>query len=197
MNFLFHKHVSKPLVAAVAAGSAVLVGAIALPGEAIATRSPAVHVAQSSAIQTTSAQNGTLYLNNDRIYSYNLEVEDDTRINGIYVPPGAVIQGRYEPAEGGLRYVARSVIIGDRSYNIYATSRVLEDEKDPRDISAGSIAEDAGIGALGGAILGEITGEIDAGEVIGGAAAGAATGNITADRVVVVEPDQPIYLFTQ
>ncbi|MGJ3245108.1 MAG: hypothetical protein ACFE0I_03420 [Elainellaceae cyanobacterium] len=177
--------------------SSILLVDATLPDDAIASRSTAVHVAQASIIQTTSAQNGTLYLNNDRIYSYNLEVEDDTRINGIYVPAGAVIQGRYEPAEGGLRYVARSVIIGDRSYSIYATSRILEDEKDPRDISAGSIAEDAGIGAIGGAILGEITGDIDAGEVIGGAAAGAATGNITADRVVVVEPEEPIYLSVQ
>jgi hypothetical protein len=30
---------------------------------------------------------------------------------------------------------------------------------------------------------------------VGGAAAGAATGNITADRVVVVEPEEPITLY--
>ncbi len=64
----------------------------------------------------------------------------------------------------------------------------MKDVKDPRDTSSGAIAEDAGIGAAGGAILGEVFGDA-------GAAAGAATGNITADRVVVVEPDSAIALY--
>jgi hypothetical protein len=135
-----------------------------------------------------------LYLNNDRAYSYNLEVEQGVTVNGLYLPPGAEIQGQYEPAQGGLRYDADSVIIDGRSYPLEATSAVLEDVKDPRDTSAGSIAEDAGIGAAGGFILGEIFGDAGLGSVAGGAAAGAAAGNVTADRVVVVEPDEPINL---
>jgi uncharacterized protein YcfJ len=72
---------------------------------------------------------------------------------------------------------------------------VIEDQKDPRDTSAGSIAEDAGIGAAGGAILGEVFGDADIEEIIGGAVAGGVAGNVTADRVVVVEPDETIVLY--
>ncbi len=57
------------------------------------------------------------------------------------------------------------------------------------------MAEDAGIGAAGGALIGEILGDADIGEIVGGAAAGAVVGNVTADRVVVVEPDEPITIF--
>ncbi|WP_017301164.1 hypothetical protein [Nodosilinea nodulosa] len=58
-----------------------------------------------------------------------------------------------------------------------------------------TVAEDAGIGAAGGLVLGEILGDAGVGAVVGGAAAGAATGNITADRVVVVDPNQTISLY--
>ncbi|GAB4235063.1 MAG: hypothetical protein Kow00121_62710 [Elainellaceae cyanobacterium] len=154
-------------------------------------------VAQAAAIRTTSAQNQTLYLNNDRSYSYNLVVTSGGNFNGFYIPAGATIIGQYEPAPGGLRYVARGVEVEGRTYSISGVSETIEDVKDPRDTSAGAIAGDAGIGAAGGAILGEILGDIDAPEVIGGAAAGAIVGNVTADRVVVIRPDEPIILYSR
>ncbi|MGB3201538.1 MAG: hypothetical protein WBA99_11580, partial [Nodosilinea sp.] len=137
----------------------------------------------------------TLYLNTDRAYSYNLTVEQGVTVNGLYLPPGAEIQGQYLPTEGGLRYDASSVIVDGRSYPLNASSGVIEDIKDPRDTTAGSIAEDAGIGAAGGLVLGEILGDAGLGAIVGGAAAGAVTGNVTADRVVVVEPNEPISLY--
>jgi hypothetical protein len=143
----------------------------------------------------TLNQQQTLYLNNDRAYSYNLEVERPTTVNGLTLPVGAEIQGQYVPAEGGLRYQANSVIINGNVYDFNATSDVIPDVKDPRDTRTGSIAEDAGIGAAGGLILGEILGDAGLGGAIGGAAAGAAVGNITADRVVVVEPEEIINLY--
>jgi hypothetical protein len=152
-------------------------------------------LAQNNIIQATSAQQSTLYLNNDRRYSYNLVATERGTIDGITIPFGATIIGYYEPTEGGLRYVAEAVAYDNYRYQISATSLVLEDEKDPRDTSAGAIAGDAAIGAGAGAVLGEVFGDADVGEVVGGAAAGAAVGNITADRVVVVEPDQPIPLY--
>ena len=94
-----------------------------------------------------------------------------------------------------MRYVAEAVTYDDRSYTINASSEVIEDVKDPRDTSAGSIAEDAGIGAAAGAVLGEVVGDAGAAEIVGGAAAGAATGNVTAERVVVIEPNSPIALY--
>lgn len=154
-------------------------------------------VAQASNryITTTSAQQGTLYLNSDKRYSYNLEVARGGRFAGFNVPAGSIIRGQYVPAEGGLRYVANAVIINGRAYNINARSGVLETLKDPRDTRGGSVAEDAGIGAVGGIVLGEIFGDADIEEILGGAAAGAAVGNLTADQVVVIEPDQPINLY--
>ncbi|WP_319420631.1 hypothetical protein [Pleurocapsa sp. FMAR1] len=44
-------------------------------------------------------------------------------------------------------------------------------------------------------VLGEIFGKGNVGEAIGGAAAGAAVGNLTADRVIVVKPDDSIALY--
>lgn len=152
-------------------------------------------ISQSSSLQAKSAQKETLYLNNDRVYSYKLKAARNTSINGINIPAGATIVGRYEPAKGGLRYVANALVFNDRTYKINATSEVLKDVKDPRDTSAAAIAEDAGIGAAGGLVLGEVLGDADVEEIIGGAAAGGVVGNVTAERVVVIKPDITITLY--
>jgi hypothetical protein len=147
-------------------------------------------------IRAMSAQKETLYLNNDRTYAYNLTAANNITINGVPVPRGATIVGRYEPAKGGLRYVARAIVYKNRTLRINATSSVLKDVKDPRDTSAAAIAEDAGIGAAGGLVVGEVLGHASAGEIIGGAAAGGVVGNVTADRVVVIKSNVPISLYT-
>ena len=150
---------------------------------------------QSNSLLAKSAQQETLYLNNDRTYSYNLIARESGEIGGVEIPAGATIVGKYVPAEGGLRYVAEAVTYDDYSYTINASSPVIEDVKDPRDTDAGAIAEDAAIGAAGGTVLGEVLGDAGAAEIVGGAAAGAATGNVTADRVVVIEPTSAISLY--
>ncbi|WP_144054317.1 hypothetical protein [Pleurocapsa sp. PCC 7319] len=149
----------------------------------------------SPSLKAESAQQETLYLNNDRTYSYNLIAQERGVIDNVTVPVGATIVGKYVPAEGGLRYVAEAVTYGNYSYRINASSGIIKDVKDPRDTSAGAIAKDAGIGAAGGVVLGEVFGDAGVGEIVGGAAAGAATGNLTADRVVVIEPDSAISLY--
>ncbi|MGP1373994.1 MAG: hypothetical protein ACTS3T_14280 [Almyronema sp.] len=164
----------------------------------VASAQPATEtlIAQTNTIETTSAQSETLYLNEDRSYAYDLEVERAVTIDGLYLPVGSLIQGSYQPAgDDGLRYIATAAIVEGQTYRLNATSDVIDDQKDPRDTSGGAIAEDAAIGAAGGAVLGEILGGIDLGEVLGGAAAGVAVGNLTADQVVVVEPDEPIVLY--
>lgn len=194
----YEKHNFALKTLALAATSALFAGAALLVPKAAFSQTPTtIEVAQTGAIRTTSSQQGTLYLNNDRTYSYNLVASSGGTIDGVSIPAGAVIRGQYVPAEGGLRYVANSVEIGDRIYQIRANSEILKDVKDPRDTDAGSVAEDAGIGAAGGVVLGEILGNADLGEAIGGAAAGAAVGNITADRVVVVNPNEPIILYSR
>ena len=175
---------------------AVLIGGIsAFPGQAF-SQSKQILIAQNTpSIRAESAQAETLYLNNDRTYAYNLIAQEQGFIGDVAIPVGATIVGKYVPAEGGLRYVAEAVTYDDYSYTIDASSKIIKDVKDPRDTSAGAIAEDAGIGAAGGTILGEVLGDAGAAEIIGGAVAGAATGNLTADRVVVVEPDSAIALY--
>ena len=153
------------------------------------------YIAQSRTIEARSAQKETLYLNNDRTYSYNLIATQQGTIGDVTVPVGATIVGRYVPTEGGLRYEAQAVTYDQYSYTISAQSETLNDVKDPRDTSTGAVAEDAAIGAAGGTVLGEVLGDAGVGEIVGGAAAGAATGNLTADRVVVVEPDESIILY--
>ena len=157
--------------------------------------SPSVGIAQSRSITATSAQLETLYLNNNRSYSCNLIAANRGTIDRIVIPEGATIVGKYVPAKGGLRYIAEAITYGRYSYRISASSSVLEDVKDPRDTSAGAIAEDAAIGAAGGTILGEIFGDADVEEIVGGAAAGVLVGNVTADRVVVIDPTAPIVLY--
>ena len=177
--------------------SAIIFGGLSLyPNQALSQQTHQLLIAQSPNLLARSAQRETLYLNNDRTYSYNLIAKQRGVIDGIVVPVGATIVGKYVPAKGGLRYVAEAVTYDRYSYNISAYSGVIKDVKDPRDTSAGAIAGDAGIGAAGGAILGEIFGDgAGAAEIIGGAAAGAATGNLTADRVVVVAPNTAIALY--
>ena len=192
----FNKKNSKTnlIVLGIATASLMFVeGAIA--PEATSSQIEKTSIAQASVLQAQSAQQETLYLNNDRTYSYNLVAKEQGVIGGITVPAGATIVGKYVPAEGGLQYVAEAVTYDDNSYTINASSEVIEDEKDPRDTSTGAVAEDAGIGAAGGAVLGEVFGDAGATEIIGGAAAGAATGNLTAERVVVIEPDAEITLY--
>lgn len=146
-------------------------------------------------LTTTSAQQEPLYLNSDKRYSFNLEVTRGGRFAGYNLPAGSIIRGQYVPVEGGLRYVAEAAIVNGRTYTLNARSEVLETVKDPRDTSGGAVAEDAGIGAGAGVVIGEIFGDAGIGEAVGGAAAGAAVGNLTADQVVVIEPDQPINLY--
>ena len=159
--------------------------------------SPTVGLAQSRSrtITANSAQQETLYLNNDRTYSYNLVAKEKGVIDGVAIPAGATIVGKYVPAKGGLRYIANAVTYGRYSYSISASSLVLEDIKDSRDTSTGAILKDAAIGAAGGTILGEIFGNADAKEIIGGAAAGVAVGNLTADRVVAIDSKTSITLY--
>lgn len=158
-----------------------------------------VLLAQASSTMQTASRNGeTLYLNRDTTYDYSLRVTSSTNFGGLNIPSGAIVRGRFEPVSGGLRYVATRVEVGDRIISLQATSDTLHDVKDPRETSAGAILGDAGIGAAGGALLGGILGDgVSVGEVLGGAAAGAIVGNVTAQRIVVIEPNQTIILRNQ
>ncbi|MEM6451801.1 MAG: hypothetical protein AAF703_15980 [Cyanobacteria bacterium P01_D01_bin.105] len=151
----------------------------------------------NTALRTTLKQQGdTLYLNKDKTYEYDLILRSESAINGQRLPVGAIIRGRFEPAEGGLVYVADSVELGDRIVRINAVSELLRDRKDPRQTSTGAILTDAAIGAAGGYVLGEVLGDAGVIEVLGGAAAGVVVGNTTAPFVVVIRPEDQIVLYS-
>lgn len=152
----------------------------------------------SSPIQAIAPNSKPLYLNTDATVEQTLQVGAATNLNGRSIPAGAIIRGRFEPAEGGVRYVATAVEVGNQVYAVNATSELLRDIKDPRQTTTGAILTDAGIGAAGGAAVdGILRGRISVGSVLGGAAAGAIIGNTTAQRVVVLEPNQTLTLMSQ
>lgn len=153
---------------------------------------------ETSSVQVVPDTNETLYFNPDETYDLAVVVDSPATVNGLRFPAGTVIHGRLEPVEGGLRYVSTHVETGGFRNSLQAESDVLHDVKDPRETSVGSIAVDTAIGAAGGAALGAILGNgVSLGEVLGGAAAGAAVGNITAQRVVVLQPGEVIPLEVQ
>lgn len=165
---------------------------------------PTVARAQTSTMQSTNQlqvvtqTDETLYLAPDTIYELPLVVASSVTINGRQLPAGTVIQGRLEPVSGGLQYIATGITAGGLNQPFSAASDLLADVKDPREASAGAIAGDAAIGAAGGAVVGAVIGDgVSLWEILGGAVAGVAVGNVTAQRVVVIEPSEPILLQVQ
>lgn len=152
-------------------------------------------VAQSSTLDTRLEQDETLYLNRRETYDYDLVLQSSAVIGGQRLPVGAIIRGQFQPAEGGLVYVADSVELANRILPLRASSELMRDRKDPRETSTGAILTDAAIGAVGGYVLSEVFGDSSLWEIAGGAAAGVLVGNTTAPLVVVVRPDEPIVLF--
>lgn len=164
----------------------------------IAKAQTVAQVQSESQLQVVIQGDETLYFNTDTTYELPLVVSSPVVIEGVTLPEGTLIQGRLEPASGGLRYVASAVEAGGISRSLNATSVVLEDIKDPRETSAEAIAGDAAIGAAGGAVIGAVIGDgVGLLEILGGAAAGVVVGNVTAQRVVIIEPNQPILLQVQ
>ncbi|MEM6423783.1 MAG: hypothetical protein AAF728_01275 [Cyanobacteria bacterium P01_D01_bin.128] len=154
--------------------------------------------ANDSAEFTASTNTGeTLYLAPNQVVEYSLRLSAPATLGGRRLEAGSVIRGQFEPVSGGLRYVATGAESSDRIYTFTAASDTLHDVKDPRETSTGAILGDAAIGAAGGVVLGEVFGNADAVEIIGGAAAGVIVGNVTAQRVVVLEPNQVLTLVTQ
>ena len=165
---------------------------------AVAGAQTIAQVNSETQIRVLTQSDETLYFNPETLYELPVVVESSVVVNGRSLPAGTVIQGRLEPVSGGLRYVATGLEAGGLQQSLNATSVVLTDVKDPRETSAGAIAGDAAIGAAGGAVIGAVLGDgISLFEILGGAAAGVAVGNVTAQRVVIIEPGEAIILQVQ
>lgn len=188
-----------PTMKAVAIASALLsLAAVASPGlaqDVDPSVAPIIVAQAAQPLDTSIRSEETLYLDRDAVQEYNLSLQSRTAVGNQFLPAGSIIRGQFEPVDGGLRYVANSVEVGDRIFDLNAVSETLTDQKDPRQTDTGDIIEDAAIGAAGGLIIGEVLGDVDFLEVLGGAAAGVVVGNVTAQRVVVIEPDQSILLY--
>ncbi len=139
---------------------------------------------------------GPQYFYPDTIYPLEVAVTQNIFDNQgrLVIPAGSRVFGQMEPAPGGSRFVATSIVLGGRTYSLRASSNILHDEKDPRQYSAEAIAQDAAIGAVAGTLLGAISGGVSAGNVLGGAVAGVVVGNVTAPQVVVLRPGQSFNL---
>lgn len=136
----------------------------------------------------------SLYFSNDSIHPVSLAITKDIfdEFGNLAIPAGSTLRGELRPEPGGARFFGSLLVTENRAYSLQAVSPLLHDEKDPRQITGGAIAEDALIGAAAGTLLGVITGGVSTLGVLGGAAAGAGVGNVTANRAVVLRPEQPI-----
>ncbi len=167
---------------------------------------PAAVAQQQFQLQTLQLQKGTVipvtsstqgepqYFANDTVQNASFVVSQpiyDTS-GRLVIPAGSVVSGQMQPVQGGLRFVASFLTIRNRSYNIRASSALIHDEKDPREVTAQATVEDALIGGAAGALLGALTGGVTTSGVLGGAAAGVVVGNVTAPQVVVIRPGQAI-----
>lgn len=160
------------------------------------TSSTVLSQERAATLRTTLEQDQTLYLDKTKTYDYDLVLRAASAIGGQRLPVGTIVRGRFEPADGGLVYRANSIEVADRIYQVDAYSELLRDRKDPRQTSTGAILTDAAIGAAGGYVLSEVLGDAGVWEVVGGAAAGVAVGNATAPFVVVIDPEDPILLYS-
>ena len=120
----------------------------------------------------------------------------------ILIYRGSKINGQMRPAFGGTQFVAQDLILERRGEEeripIDATSQPITEteiitEKTDPDILRGAI-----IGAAAGAILSEILGDIDLGEVLGGAGVGVLAELLLRGKeeveVVMVDPNRDLDL---
>lgn len=136
----------------------------------------------------------TQYFSHDTIHPVSLSVTKDVfdSFGNVAIPAGSTLRGELRPVTGGSRFFGSLLVTEQRAYSLQAVSPLIHDEKDPRQYEGGAIAEDALIGAAAGALLGVVTGGVSTLGVIGGAAAGVGVGNVSANRAIVLRPEQPI-----
>lgn len=176
------------------AGVAIAAAIGVLPG--IGTAVTAAETVSEAGAKSTSIISASIGLT-DLVYvatgetlAYPLTVNSAVNVNGLLVPPGSIIPGEFRPVAGGIQYFASNVLIGGNPYPLSITSDLINDFKDPRETTFGSILGDSLIGAAAGAALGPIG-------AAGGALIGAIIGNVTAPQVVELVPNQVLRLYAQ
>lgn len=150
------------------------------------------------ALGTTYSADNTLYFDPRETRAGSLQVRTDIydASGNVVVPAGSLVTGLFQPVGDGTQFVADSMVIGDRAFPLVAQSQTIPAQRDPRQTSAGAIAQDAAIGAGIGLVLSAIAGDraIATEEVLGAAALGAVVGNVTAPKAIAIDPGTDINL---
>lgn len=150
------------------------------------------------ALGTTFIDDDTLYFDPRDTRPASLTIVNDIfdASGNVAIPAGSLITGQFQPVEDGTQFVADSLLVGNQAFPLAAQSQTIASQRDPRQVSAGAIAQDAAIGAGIGLVLSAVTGDraIATEEVLGAAALGAVVGNVTAPRAIAISPETDINL---
>ena len=119
----------------------------------------------------------------------------------ILIPAGSQIEGELRPVEGGTQFIAKQLILktSNRELPIEATSAVItETETIDNGTDVSNILKNAAIGAAAAGVLSEIFGDIDLIEVLVGAGLGALGGLLLGGgeqaEVFVIYPETDLEL---
>ncbi|MGD2181769.1 hypothetical protein [Lusitaniella coriacea] len=118
----------------------------------------------------------------------------------VLIPYGSELEGQLQPTGDGAQFIARTLIFPDgQRLPVDGTSRTItRTEEIDRGTDVGSILQGAAIGAAASAILSAITGDrsIGLGEVFGGAGLGALGGLLLGGRkeaeLISINPEEDL-----
>jgi hypothetical protein len=126
-----------------------------------------------------------------------------SRQGRILIPAGTDISGDLEPERDGVRFVAKELELDGDKIRFDAVSQVVDEREEVNRNNTGSIVKGAAIGAGAAAILAAVTGDrkIGLGEILGGAGIGAVGGWVLGRNrkreVIVIDPDRELELTLQ
>jgi hypothetical protein len=126
-----------------------------------------------------------------------------SRQGRVLIPAGTEVYGKLEPQDDGVQFVAREIKLDGDRVRFDAISEVVGERETVNRNNTGSILKGAVIGAGAATILAAVTGDrkIGLGEIIGGAGLGAVGGWVLGRNkkreVITIEPDRELELTLQ
>ncbi|NET35659.1 MAG: hypothetical protein F6K19_27145 [Cyanothece sp. SIO1E1] len=152
-------------------------------------------------IPITSDEAETFVVATNERVPMTLTVADNIRSNSgtILIPVGSEIVGEIQPVRGGTQFFADELIFPrGGSVRLDASSRVITETEKITERSNRRIFEGAAVGAGAAAVISEIIGDIDFGEVLIGGGLGALAGVFLRRRrsaeVFVIDPTRDLDL---
>ncbi len=151
---------------------------------------PDILIAAGSILELRYTGTQALALNSGTVHQEVLVLETEIRdpvTNGLVAPAGSHLIGQFKPSGAGHQWVSQMLISPDGQRIPFASTS--EQVYNSPQISGGTMALGAGLGALALTLL---TGFSGIG-LIGGAVIGATTAVGTAPKMLVIEPNQVVY----